>query len=213
VALELGGERRRAAQLAAENAAGLERAPGLAQIAEDDFGVGDVLKDGEGIDVIEELVREHLQAGAGDDVDARVRNLAQVPAREGGHFRGNIHAVDFAEVGAHGKHETAGTAADFEGAAGFARGFGQAIHLDGEVVEHFLATGEERARILMAAAEAGVVIGVLTGAAIPIVAHVLNDAHASILSGAERESGRKIVSYAPSGAISLPTGPTACAVG
>ena len=114
VPLDLGVKRRSSAQLAAQDAAGLERAPRLAQVVQHDHGVGDVLEDDVGVDEIEILAGEHPQAVAGRDVDVRMWNAAQVLARPGGHLPGDIHAVDLAEMRAHGQHQPPRAAADFE---------------------------------------------------------------------------------------------------
>ena len=112
----------------------------------------------------------------------RVGNIAQLDARLRDHFIRYIDAVDFAEVAAHGTHQAARSAADFERAAhadGNARG--QAFQLAFEIANNIGGGGEELAVVLFAAAKSDVVVRVFAGALVPLGAHaVVNGLSAEI---------------------------------
>ncbi len=82
--------------------------------------------------------------------------------------------MDFAELAAHGAHEAAGSAADFESAAGGGRCVGgEAAEFAFEIADEVGRGGEEFGVVLIAAAEGDVVIGVFARAIVPIGAHAL----------------------------------------
>ena len=106
--------RRQAVHLAAQDAAGFEHAPRLAQVAEDDVAAGNVLEDGVGVDEVELLVGKQREVGAGAVMRVRVGRVAQALAGQADHLVGDVHAVDLAEVAAERAHQAARAAADLE---------------------------------------------------------------------------------------------------
>ena len=72
--------------------------------------------------------------------------------------------MDFGEVAAHGAHEAAGSAADFESAPGGGRGVGgEAFELAFEVADDIDGGGEEFVIVLIAPSERDVIVGAGVG--------------------------------------------------
>ncbi len=138
------------------------------KVSEHHVAAGDVLEDGVRIDEIETAVGKELETGARAVVRMRVGRVAQAFGRQPDHFIGNVHAVDLAEMAAHGAHQTARPATDFERRVA-AR---QARQLRFQVAQDVGRGSEKLFVVLFAAAEGDVVIGVFAGASVPIGAHL-----------------------------------------
>jgi hypothetical protein len=81
----------------------------------------------------------------------------------------------------------AGSAADFEGAAGGGRlGGGEALELFFEFAENVGGGGEELGFVLIAAAESDIVVGVFEGAGVPIGAHAFVEGRVQFSYRAQR---------------------------
>ena len=107
-----------AVDLQPRDAAGFQDANGFAEIREDDFRARNVLEDGVGVDEVEVVGRGMSQRSLPLVWCGWACGMSRsFSARLGDHVVRNIDAVDLAEVTAHGAQETAGSAADFEGAA------------------------------------------------------------------------------------------------
>ena len=87
--------------------------------------------------------------------------------RQPDHFVRDIHAVDLGEVAAHGTHQAAWSASDFERRVA-AR---QALQFPAERADHIGGGGEELLVVLIVPAERDIVVGVFARALIPIGAH------------------------------------------
>lgn len=181
---------RRSAQLAAQHAAGLERAPRLGQIVAHDFGVGDVLENGVGIDEIEIRVPRHGQVRAAGNVHVRVGGVAQALPRHGGHFRGDVHPVDLSEMPAHGQHQPSWTTADLERPP---RGSGRRRQTHKFLLQdsgHLRRAGQKLRLILVLPGEGHIEVGILPGPPVPVLAHAVPDIHVPMLPR-PRRSPRK----------------------
>jgi hypothetical protein len=132
-----------------------------------------VLKHGIGIDQIEPRVGEFGQARAIGNMRVRVGDVLEPLARQSDHFVGNIHAMNFGEVAAHGTHQASGTAADLQGLPCAALSGRHAAQLGFQAVDYFRRGGVEIGVALLAAAEGDVVSGVLAGAGVPVIAHLV----------------------------------------
>ena len=139
----------------------------FAQVVEHHLAAGDVLEHRVGVDEIEAVVGEELKAVARAVMRMRVGRVAQTLARQPDHFIGYVHAVDLREVPAHGAHQAARTATDFERRAS-AR---EARQLRFQVANDVGASREKLFLVLLAAAEGDVVVGVFAGARVPVGAH------------------------------------------
>src|SRR5580698_5472729 len=104
-----------------------------------------------------------------------VGQIAQALAGERNHFIGDVDAVDFDEVAAHGAHDAAGSAADFEGSPGSAFGERDAAQLRFEAGDHFGGGRVKFGVVLIAAAEGYVIARIFTSSRVPIVAHPRGD--------------------------------------
>ena len=97
----------------------------------------------------------------------RVGRVAQPLPGQADHLVGDVHAVDFAEVAAHGTHQASGSAADFERRVPAA----QAFQVQFQGLGNVAAGGEKLLVVLFPAAESDVIIGVFAGALVPVGAH------------------------------------------
>ena len=126
----LAGVGRQPVDVDGQNTARLEDAPGFVQVTENHFAAGDVLEHGVGVDEVEARVRERCQVRAGAVMRKRVGHAGQPFPRQADHLVGDIDAVDFGEMPAHGAHQASRAAADFE--RGLARLQGAATRAPGE---------------------------------------------------------------------------------
>ncbi len=112
---------------------------------------------------------------------------------------GNIHAVDQAEIPAHGAQQAAGTAANFKGTPFMRCGSGQAFQLADELADQVLRGGIELGIILIAPPERHVIMRVFACAFVPLGAHavfycriysrIYPRRHAAIIASCRRASG------------------------
>ena len=73
-----------------------------------------MLKNDIGVHEVERAVGKHAEGGIRRDVRVGMRDIFQLFASQSNHFVGNIDAMDFAEVPAHGPHQPPWTASDLE---------------------------------------------------------------------------------------------------
>jgi len=142
--------------------AGPHHAMDLAQKGDHQLLAGDMGEQVKGINEIKGVIREILQAGAADLMRARMGKIAQIFARFLDQRARDIGAVDFQKVTAHGPHQTAGAAADFEGAPVAALLRFQTAELGFKVVDD-AGGGRQEFRVTLAAAPEGNVIAGVDG--------------------------------------------------
>ena len=108
--------------------------------------------------------------------------------------------MDFAKVLGHGAHEAAGSAANFECAAGARMRGGDALQLPLESCDDFDAGVLEFAIGLVTPAKGDVIIGIFAGAGVPVLAHALFDLYEIghcllILASGLQGRGEKLPAY------------------